>query len=215
MSRRGRFVTLEGPDGSGKSTQAVRLADRLQATGQTVLLTREPGGTGAGESIRDLLQHTPSQQSLCPEAETLLFAASRAQLVHEVIRPALTEGAWVICDRFADSTTVYQGAGRGMPLAELEALRRLATRELEPDLTLLVDVPVQTGRARLAQRNGAVAPAYDRMEAESIAFHERVRDGYLELARRCPNRIRVVDGGRAPDAVADEVWRICRETLQA
>ena len=212
MTTRGRFITLEGPDGSGKSTQATLLADRLRAGGYEVLQTREPGGTRTGELIRDLVQHTPSQEALCTEAEMLLFAASRAQLTREVIQPALESGTWVVCDRYADSTVVYQGFGREADLDPIVAMNAVATGGLEPDLTVLVDVPVEEGRRRLAARS-QTTETYDRMEQQALGFHERVRAGYQTWARRFPERIRVVDGCGSMDEVADAIWKITSEVL--
>ncbi len=213
MSARGCFITFEGPDGSGKSTQAGRLADRLRATGLGVLSVREPGGTDTGERIRQLVQHTPSQESLCAEAETLLFAASRAQLTRQLVLPALAAGTWVVCDRYADSTAVYQGYGRGMDLDAIRAINRMATADTEPDLTLLVDVTVETGQRRRAARHAGEAAAYDRMENQARDFHERVRAGYLAWARQFPARIRTVDGERDADAVAQEIWTMTKAQL--
>lgn len=203
---RGRFITFEGPEGSGKSTQAARLAARMEGLGLAVCVTREPGGTPTGELIRDILQHDRAREPLAPEAEVLLFAASRAQLVRRVIRPRLEAGAWVISDRFADSTTVYQGYGRELGAERMRRLNDLATGGLLPDLTVLLDLDVETGFRRLAGRhaNGGTGP--DRMEREERAFHLRVREGYLELAAREPGRFLVVGAGRDADAVERDVW---------
>ena len=152
MQPKGRFITLEGPEGSGKSTHAQRLAERLRRQGHAVLCTREPGGTRTGEIIRNVLQHDQAGEAICPAAETLLFAASRAQLVQHVILPALRQGQWVISDRFADSTTAYQGYGRGFDLAAIGAINAFAIDGAEPDLTFLLDVNVALGRDR---RGGA------------------------------------------------------------
>jgi dTMP kinase len=209
MSERGRFLTFEGPDGSGKSTQAARLVARLTAAGHSVLHTREPGGTTTGDMIRQLVQHTPSQEDLCAEAEILLFAASRAQLTRAVILPALARGQWVVCDRYADSTAVYQGYGHGADLEEIACVNRMATARTEPDLTLLIDVGPDVSRQRLAARSGE--PSYDRMENQAAEFHERVRNGYREWARRFPERMVTIDGEGPADLVERAVW----ETVQA
>lgn len=206
MTTRGRFITFEGPEGGGKSTHIKRLADRLKAAGLDVLVTREPGGTPTGEAIRGLIQHDHAGESVCPEAELLLFEASRAQLVRTVIRPALQRGAWVLCDRFADSTTAYQGYGRGFDLDTILVLNQVAMGDCVPDLTLLMDIDVQSGRERLAQRNLALNTTSDRIEREAAEFHERVRAGFLALARRWPDRIKVINVMREPDAVAAEIW---------
>ncbi len=210
MRRRGVFISLEGPEGGGKSTHARRLAERLRAAGHAVLLTREPGGTPLGEDLRRLLQHGGA---LCPEAELLLFLASRAQLVREVIRPALARGVHVICDRFADSTTAYQGYGRGLPLGPLLAMNRQAVAGLMPDLTLVLDIGVRAGQARLRGRRRQGGARRDRIERESRAFHERVRAGFLELARRSPRRLKVIPSGRPRRAVETAIWTQVQHVL--
>jgi dTMP kinase len=204
MTIRGKFITFEGPEGGGKTTQARRLVERLQAAGRKVVYTREPGGTPTGEAIREILQHNKAGEAPCPESEVLLFAASRAQLVRHVIVPALERGDWVVCDRFADSTTAYQGYGRGFSVEQMIAINEFAIDGAQPDLTLLLDLPVSDGFARLAQRGGVK----DRIEREALDFHERVRAGYLELARRWPARFRIVDPRGALEAVAEEIWEL-------
>jgi dTMP kinase len=201
---RGKFITFEGPEGGGKTTQARRLVERLQAARRKVVYTREPGGTPTGEAIREILQHNKAGEAPCPETEVLLFAASRAQLVRYVIVPALERGDWVVCDRFADSTTAYQGYGRGFSVEQMIAINEFAIDGAQPDLTLLLDLPVSDGFARLAQRGGVK----DRIEREALDFHERVRAGYLELARRWPARFRIVDPRGALEAVAEEIWKL-------
>ena len=204
MTTRGKFITFEGPEGGGKTTHARRLVERLQAAGEKVVYTREPGGTPTGEAIRDILQHDKAGEAPCSETEVLLFAASRAQLVRNVIVPALERGEWVVCDRFADSTTAYQGYGRGFSVEQMIAINEFAIDGAQPDLTILLDLPVSDGFARLQQRGGAK----DRIEREALEFHERVRAGYLELARRWPERFRIVDPRRAPDVVAEDIWNL-------
>ena len=201
---RGKFITFEGPEGGGKTTHARRLVEKLQATGHKVLYTREPGGTPTGEAIRGILQHDHAGEPICPETEVLLFAASRAQLVRRVILPALDRGEWVVCDRFADSTTAYQGYGRGFPVEQMIAINEFAIKGAQPDLTILLDLPISDGFARLHQRGGEK----DRIEREALEFHERVRTGYLELARRWPERFRILDPRREPDVVAEEIWKL-------
>ncbi len=203
-----RFVTFEGPEGAGKSTHIARLAGRLRAAGNEVLTTREPGGTPTGEAIRALLQHDASGEALAVETELLLFAASRAQLVRTVLIPALARGAWVLCDRFADSTTAYQGYGRQLDLNRIAWLNELAMGECRPRLTLLLDVPVEVGFRRLTQRHAATATGHDRMERQARDFHERVRAGFLEIARREPARVRLIDATRAPEVVDEDIWRL-------
>ncbi len=201
----GLFITFEGPEGSGKSTQIKRLVQHLREAGHDVVTTREPGGTPTGEAIRDILQHDVAGEDICAETETLLFEASRAQLVRHIIRPALERGAIVISDRFADSTTAYQGYGRGFDVETMFTLHDFALGGTEPDLTLLIDVDVEEGFRRLHGRNNAAQTGLDRMERESLEFHQRVYDGYHALAKRWPDRFRVVDGRRDPDAVFQDV----------
>ena len=201
---RGKFITFEGPEGGGKTTQAKRLVERLQAAGKKVVYTREPGGTPTGEAIRNILQHNTAGEAPCAETEVLLFAASRAQLVRHVIVPALERGEWVVCDRFADSTTAYQGYGRGFSVEQMIAINAFAIGGAQPDLTILLDLPVSDGFARLQQRGGQK----DRIENEAVEFHERVRAGYLELAKRWPERFRIVDPRGALESVADAIWKL-------
>ena len=196
MKPRGKFITLEGPEGSGKSTHARLLVAQLQAGGHAVITTREPGGTSVGEAVRQLLQHDAGGEGMAAKAELFLFMASRAQLVRQIIVPALADGVCVVCDRFADSTTAYQGYARGCDVEKILALNDLATGGLAPDLTILLDVDVKAGFERLRHRNLRHGVEKDRIEREALCFHERVRSGYLELARRWPQRIRVVDAAR-------------------
>lgn len=202
---RGLFITFEGSEGCGKSTQVQRLAARLEREAIPVLLTREPGGTGIGEKIRDLLQFAPESAAMFPETELLLFAASRSQLVREVIAPALTRGEVVIADRFFDSTTVYQGAARKLDPALVEKINRFALSDCIPDVTFVLDVDVATARNRLLRRVRPVGPA-DRMEQEPEEFYERVCAAYRELAAREPNRVRLIEGSRSPDEIEAEIW---------
>ena len=200
------FITLEGGEGSGKSTQARALAARLREAGRSVVLTREPGGTVFGEVARPILLHHAVSESgerfrLDETAELLVFAAARAQLVDELIAPALARGDVVICDRFADSTVAYQGYGRGIPLDRVQQAVALATRGLKPDLTALLDLPVEEG---LARRLGEAAP--DHFEQEALHFHERVREGFRTLAAAEPSRWLVVDARQRPEAIAEQVW---------
>jgi dTMP kinase len=194
---RGRFITIEGPDGGGKTTQAEALAARLSAAGESVHLTREPGGTWLGERIREvLLGRTETGTPTDPLTDALLFNAARRQLVGEVIRPALASGTTVICARFADSTLAYQGYGAGIPLESLRTLADVATDGLSPDLTILLDLPVEAGLARKAPDD------VTRFEAEfDLDFHRRVRDGFLALARAEPDRFLVVDATASVAAV--------------
>jgi dTMP kinase len=207
MAQRGLFITFEGIDGSGKTTQIERLAARLRARGREVLETAEPGGTAIGRKIRRILLDN-ANQDLSPTAELLLYFASRAQNVDECIRPALAAGKVVLCDRFTDSTLVYQGCARRLGADAVIALDRIACRGLEPDLTLLVDIAVETSLARAKARNDAVSTCETRMDEQSEAFHRRVYAAYHELAAERPDRIRLVDGSAPIDDVERDVWDI-------
>lgn len=211
--KRGLFITMEGPEGSGKTTHAHRLIARLEARGLQVMYTREPGGTPTGETIRDILQYDKAGEPICPETEMLLFSASRAQLVRHVILPALEQGSWVVCDRFFDSTTAYQGYGRGFPMEHVLAINAFAVGPAIPDRTLLLDVPVERGFERLQARYADSDAQRDRIEMEALSFHRRVREGYLELARRETGRFRMIDADREPDAVEESVWKHVRELI--
>jgi dTMP kinase len=200
-ARRGVFITLEGPDGSGKSSLAPRLADALRARGCDVVATREPGSTRLGERIRDLLLSTEPGLGHTGAADAFLFAAARAQHVTEVIKPALARGAVVVCDRFADSSMAYQGHGSGVPVAELAVVQRLATGGLVPDLTILLDLPVEAGLRRKA---GDAAGGVTRFESGfDLAYHQRVRDAFLAFAAAEPARYRIVDATLPVDAVLE------------
>ena len=205
MTARGRFISFEGSEGCGKSTQISRLKERLVDIGHEVILTREPGGTAAGEVIRDLLKHAPEGEGLTPEAELLLFTASRAQLVREVIEPALRRGTWVLADRFLDSTTVYQGLARALDSGAVAAINSFAVGATVPDLTLLLDLSVAESRARIASRDTGNG---DRMEREPDQFFETVRAGYLELARSEPQRIRTIDAARPVEEIGRDIAQI-------
>ena len=198
---KGWFITFEGVEGCGKTTQVERLSERLAAAGHRVTTLREPGGTAVGEAVRRVLLD-PDFAGMSEVCELLLYAAARAQLVDACIRPALARGDVVICDRFADSTTAYQGAGRGIDREMIGHLHRLATRTVWPDLTLLIDVPVAVGLARTQATR-----ELDRIEREPTAFHEAVRQGFLAIAQAEPDRVRIIDGAGAPDDVAAEVDR--------
>jgi dTMP kinase len=205
----GVFITFEGSEGCGKTTQIQRLAARLEEAGQPVLLTREPGGTPLGECIRHLLKHAEEGKDMTPETELLLFAASRAQLVRRVIAPALEAGQWVIADRFMDSTTVYQGVARRLDHEAVRFINDFAVGERRPDLTLVLDMDPGEGHRRLLRRPRPVGQP-DRMEQMPPAFYEAVRDGYLALARDEPERFRVIQAGRNFEAVEEEVWEHVR-----
>ncbi len=198
MSERGVLITFEGGEGSGKSTQIRMLARRLEAAGLTVRILREPGGTAPGEAIRDILLD-PQHLGLDSRAELLLYEASRAQLVADVIEPALEAGEVVLCDRFFDSSTAYQGYGRGLPVDEVMRLNMAATGGLLPDRTLVFDLDAGLGVSR-ATTHGA-----DRLEGEDLAFHERVRAGFLAIAASEPERVRVVDASGTVDDLAEKI----------
>ena len=208
----GLFITLEGPEGAGKTVLARRLTEALTARGLTVRLTREPGGTTLGERLRAVLLERPRDGAapLAARADALLFNAARAQLVAEVIRPSLAAGEIVVCARFADSTLAYQGYGAGLPVDELRAVAAVATGGLEPDLTILLDVDPETGIRRKSP------DARNRFESGfDLAFHRRVREGFLELARAEPDRWRVVDSTRHVDRVFDDVLAVVDQDLGA
>lgn len=200
------FITFEGPDGSGKSTQIKLLADYLQARGRGVVLTREPGGTNIGEQIRDVVLSTRNQ-GIQPETEALLFSAARAQIVREIIQPALAAGKIVLCDRYADSTMAYQGYGLGLDRGALQAITHFATAGLVPHLTFYVDVPVAVGIAR--KQRGET----NRLDEKTLAYHERVRAGFLELARGQPARWFIVDGSRSVEQVHQAICARVTEVL--
>jgi dTMP kinase len=198
--KRGLFITLEGIEGSGKSTQAARLRDHLAALGLDVVVTREPGGSPIGEEIRGILLD-PSNSRMVPLAELFLYEASRTQHVAEIIAPALAAGKCVICDRFFDASTAYQGAARGLDTATVERLNLLATGGTKPDLTIVLDLPADAGLKRLGR-------SLDRLESEGLAFHRRVRDGYLKAAAAERDRIKVVDGSGSIDDIALRIAQV-------
>lgn len=195
------FITFEGPDGSGKSTQISRLAERLRAAGYAVLQTREPGGTTIGEQIRHVL-HDLDNTAMQPRAELLLYSAARAQLVGEVIRPHLNRGGLVLSDRFYDSTLAYQGYGHGLELDTLRHIQAFATGGLTPDLTLLFDIDAETGLSRRKVGDGE----WNRLDAYALEFHNRVRDGYLALAEAEPKRWVRLDAAQSVETLAVRVW---------
>ena len=197
------FITFEGSEGSGKSTQADRLSGRIKRCGLPCILTREPGGTPIGESIRDLLQFAPHNANMTSETELLLFEASRSQLLREVIKPALERGMCVIADRFFDSTTVYQGAARKLDREIIEGLNAFAVGDCIPDITFVLDVDAATAELRMQHEPRRA----DRMEQQPAEFYERVREGYRELAKQEPNRIVLVDGVRDADDIETEIWK--------
>lgn len=211
-SLRGRFITFEGGEGSGKSTQIGILAERLNTTGLRAIVTREPGGSPGAEIIRHLVL-SGMGKLLGADAETLLFAAARDDHVHTVIGPALEQGIWVLCDRFSDSTRVYQGKlGEVLP-GLLNAMERVTIGDLKPDLTIILDVPVEVGMQRASVRRGSAAP--DRFEAEDVAFHQRLRDAYRQIAADDPKRCVLIDAATDAETVAAQIWTALRERVLA
>ncbi len=202
----GRFITFEGGEGCGKSTQVRRLKEALERGGRSVLLTREPGGTRLSELVRGLLKDE-REDPPCDRSELLLFLAARAQLVKNVIRPALAAGMWVVSDRFSDSTFAYQGYGRGLPLDILRLANDFACEGLKPDVTFLLEVDPETSRARMRAREAASGTNADRIECAGDDFHARLRAGFLEMAAREPDRIVRIDASGTPDEVEGRIWK--------
>ena len=207
----GRLISFEGSEGSGKSTQIARLAVHFQSLKREVVTTREPGGTEIGEQIRNIILHNSRGDEMCAETELLLFTAARAQLVREVIAPALLRGALVLSDRFLDSSTVYQGIGRNLAADPVNQINRFAVGNVMPDLTIVLDVPESVSLARLKQRASDLP---DRMERENIDFYRKVREGYLVLARSMPERFVVIDGTRDQDWIEKTIRVAVTERLK-
>jgi len=209
---RGRFITFEGGEGSGKSTQIETLAERLNAAKLRAIVTREPGGSPGAEIIRHIVLSGVGKL-LGPEAETLLFAAARDDHVRTVILPTLNQGIWVLCDRFSDSTRVYQGRLGQVAPAILNAMERVTIGDLKPDLTVILDVPVEVGMQRAAARRGKGSP--DRFEAEDLKFHQQLRDGYRQIAADEPQRCVLIDANADAGTVAAKVWTALRDRFFA
>jgi dTMP kinase len=199
----GKLISFEGSEGSGKSTQIARLAEHFQKTNREVVTTREPGGTEIGEQIRNIIVHNSKGDEMCAETELLLFAAARAQVVREVIAPAMMRGAVVLSDRFLDSSTVYQGIGRNLAADPVAQINRFAVGNVMPDLTIVIDVPTEVSLARLKQRASDLP---DRMERENLDFYTKIREGYLVLAKGMPERFVLIDGTKTQDAIAKKIW---------
>jgi dTMP kinase len=210
-SGRGKFISFEGGEGSGKSTQIKKLAERLDAAKLRAIVTREPGGSPGAEIIRHVVL-SGMGKLLGPEAETLLFAAARDDHVHTLIQPALSQGLWVLCDRFSDSTRVYQGRLGQVPPGVLNAMQRVTIGDLKPDLTIILDIPVEIGLQRAAVRRGNGAP--DRFEGEDIKFHQGLRDAYKQIAAEDPQRCELIDANADADTVAARVWTALRNQLK-
>ena len=209
-SGRGRFITFEGGEGSGKSTQIKRLAERLNAARLRTILTREPGGSPGAEIMRHLVL-SGMGKLLGPDTETLLFAAARDDHVRTRILPALNQGTWVLCDRFSDSTRAYQGSLGSVPLALINAMQRVTIGDLKPDLTIILDLPVEIGLQRAAARRGSAVP--DRFEGENLKFHQGLREAYRAIAAEDPGRCVLIDANSDPDTVAERIWTALRDRL--
>lgn len=209
--RKSRFITLEGGEGAGKSTQIRHLVRRLEESGIAAVATREPGGSPRAEDIRAVILSGTAVR-LAPLAEALLFAAARADHLSATIRPALGRGEWVVCDRFSDSTRAYQGARGGVDAATLDAIDRIVVGETKPDLTLILDLPAETGMARAAARRGTSAEV-DRFEREALDFHEALRRDFLAIAAAEPARCAVIEASGSEGAVADAIWAVVRARL--
>ncbi len=207
----GKLISFEGSEGSGKSTQIARLAAHFQKAHREVVSTREPGGTEIGEQIRNIIVHNSKGDEMCAETELLLFAAARAQVVREVIAPALVRGAIVLSDRFLDSSTVYQGIARNLAADPVAQINRFAVGNVMPDLTIVIDVPTKVSLARLKRRASDLP---DRMERENVDFYNKVRDGYLVLATSMPGRIIVVDGTKTEDVIEKKIWAAVQARLK-
>lgn len=209
MADRGLFITFEGTDGAGKTTQIQRLSADLRQAGHDICLTREPGGTPISEQIRDMLLN-PDHSEMAATTELLLYAASRAQHVSEVIKPALEAGKIVISSRFADAMVVYQGYGRGLDLERINRLNRIATEGVTPDVTFVLDLPVEIGLQRVQKSRGGL----DRLEREKIEFHQRLRDGYRALVQQEPQRLKIIDARATPDQVYVQIQEAVQPLLQ-
>jgi len=212
MTSRGRFITFEGLDGSGKSTQMELLAARLRAAGHCVFESAEPGGTPIGKQIRRVLLDS-ANRDLCPTAEMLLMFAARAQNVEQWILPALAEGKIVLSDRFTDSTLAYQGVARGLGIEAVLEVDRIACRGLVPDLTLCIDIDPLMGLTRAHARNRDASNMETRLDEQDVAFYRKVREGYRQIASDEPRRVRLIDGERAVEEIAEDVWRAVAERL--
>ena len=213
MHSMGFFITFEGIEGCGKSTQVKLLAGMLKEGGNSCVVTREPGGTPIGTKIREILLN-PDNAGMAPEAELLLYAADRVQHMRELIKPALDSGKIVVCDRFTDATMAYQGLGRGLDMALIRELNRIASLGIRPDLTLLLDCPAETGIERALDRNSRNGHAKDdRFEREVMAFHQKVRDGYLAIAKEEPERVKVVNAIKDIQSMHGEIWGIVNAFL--
>jgi dTMP kinase len=214
MPTKGLFITLEGPDGSGKTTQAKKLSDYLASQGYKVVRTREPGGTDIAEQIREILL-APSNH-IDPLAEIFLYEAVRAQHVRELIQPSLKKGRIIVCERFSDATFAYQGYGRKLPLLVIKTLDKIAADKVSPDLTILLDIAPGSGLKRvISDKKNLARKQIDRMEKENLKFHQRVRTGYLRLAKSYPTRIKVVSAEQAPEQIHQQIIKYVEQAITA
>ncbi len=209
---RGKFITLEGGEGAGKSTQAQMLRDKLAALGVDVVLTREPGGSPRAEAIRAVLLSGQAKR-FGPMGEALLFYVARDSHLELTIRPALVRGSWVICDRFQDSTRAYQGAAGGVPMAALDALERIVVGSTQPDLTLILDLPPEEGLKRVAERAESIDQQVDRFESMDLRFHQNLRQEFLQIAESEPWRCAIIDANRPVQSVAETIWSVVTQRL--
>ena len=202
----GVFITFEGIEGCGKATQIERLAKRLAKVGRSIVQLREPGGTDIGEAIRETVKRPPGDATISPETELLLMNASRAQLIQQVIRPALAKGSVVLCDRFYDSTLAYQGYGRGLDLAKVQNVIDLVVGDTKPNITLLLDIPLEVSAGRVAKRQRESNETSDQFDRSGDLFFQRVLDGFHALAKAEPQRFRTINANQPPASVSDEIW---------
>jgi len=213
LHHNGLFITFEGPDGSGKSTQIKLLAEALVRDGYRVIVTREPGGTAIGDQIRAILLN-PDNSRMNAQAEALLLAASRAQHIHEKILPAIAEGHIVLCDRFVDASIAYQAAGLGLDASQVEAINRFAIGGVMPNRTYVLDVSVETGRQRILDRFSRSGEALDRIEQKGYEYHQRVREAFLKIAAEQTDRVMLVDAARSPDDIFADIYADCQRLLR-
>ena len=203
--QQGKFITLEGGEGTGKTTQAALLAKTLEDAGFPVLLLRSPGGTAVAEQLRNILKTKTPGEDLLPETELLLFGACHSQMCEYAVKPALAAGKWVICDRFFDSTTVYQGYVRGLPLDIVEQINQFACRTIVPDMTILLDIEPELGVRRACGRNGGVIDQNDRFDSEGMAFHKAIRDSFLERAKLFPERFKILSAAGTVEEITNDI----------
>jgi dTMP kinase len=203
--QQGKFITLEGGEGTGKTTQAALLAKTLEDAGFPVLLLRSPGGTAVAEQLRSILKTKTPGEDLLPETELLLFGACHSQMCEYAVKPALAAGKWVICDRFFDSTTVYQGYVRGLPLDIVEQINQFACRTIVPDMTILLDIEPELGVRRACGRNGGVIDQNDRFDSEGMAFHKAIRDSFLERAKLFPERFKILSAAGTVEEITNDI----------